>query len=74
MGIIATITVLNACFWGLVWSMDRIEKMEKVNAPKAKPKRRRAKKVASETIVLDEVEVEIKKSYEDDDIIIEDVH
>ena len=74
MGIIATITVLNACFWGLVWSMDRIEKMEKVNAPTSEPKRKRVKKAVSETIVLDEVEVEIKKSYEDDDIVIEDVH
>ena len=54
--------------------MDRIEKMEKVNAPTAEPKRKRVKKAVSETIVLDEVEVEIKKSYEDDDIVIEDVH
>ena len=72
MAIISTIVVLNACFWGLVWSMERIEKMEKVNAPKAKPKRKRVKKAVSEPIVIEEVVVEV--AYEDDDIVIEDVH
>ena len=72
MAIISTIVFLNACFWGLVWSMDRIEKMEKVNAPKAKPKR--AKRAVSEVIFIDEEEIEITKSYEDNDIVIEDVH
>ena len=74
MAIISTIVFLNACFWGLVWSMERIEKMEKVNAPKAKPKRKRAKRATSEVIFIDEEEIEITKSYEDKDIVIEDVH
>ena len=46
------------------------EKME--NASAAKPKRKRVKKAVSEPIVIEEVVVEV--AYEDDDIVIEDVH
>ena len=70
MVIISSIVALNACFWGLIWGFDRAEKME--NASAAKPKRKRVKKAVSEPIVIEEVVVEV--AYEDDDIVIEDVH
>ena len=71
--IIAATTFINVCFWGLVWSMDRVEKMETkekslVSSPPTYVK----------AIVLDDIEeeikVEAKTAYEDEDIIIEEMH
>ena len=71
--IIAATTFINVCFWGLVWIMDRVEKMETkekslVSSPPTYVK----------AIVLDDIEeeikVEAKTAYEDEDIIIEEMH
>ena len=65
--ILIVITVLNGCFWGLVWGMARIDGMKNNT-------------VLSEDAELNEVgkeemevEVRVKKAYEDDNIIIEDI-
>ena len=73
--ILAIITFINVCFWGLVWSMARVERMEKKeNSLSDSPST-----YVEGTVVLDDIEEEIikeaaKKSYEDDDIIIEEMH
>tara|TARA_R110002020_G_scaffold35983_1_gene108305 strand:+ start:155 stop:370 length:216 start_codon:yes stop_codon:yes gene_type:complete len=65
--ILVVITVLNGCFWGLVWGMARLDGMEN-NTVLSKD---------AELIETDgeemEVEVPVKKAYEDDNIIIEDI-
>ena len=72
--IIAATTFINVCFWGLVWSMDRVEKMETKEKSLVSPPPTYVK----ETIVLDDIEeeviVEAKTAYEDEDIIIEEMH
>ncbi len=71
MGIIVTIIVLNACFWVLVWGMDRVERMER----KEKPETISTYEAPIDVEDIDiEEPYEAKKSYEDDDIVIEDIH